>query len=339
MKYWKLALPISVIMFSATLQAETSNDPKVLSDQLFRAGLDFCNAASKKSRVDTDAARDNFDEYLSHLERAKTISPNFVAENSFASREAKRCELVQDNIARAEAMPLLEESLTRCSEAKNAFSSQHNLEQAEAKLQEYQGLRDQALETTPTVLRVGSVAVQVRVCDRLEEKISLAKAQNSHAEQKSDRVIASYNKAAETCDVSAQMLKGGQASADKLQAADQLLVQVKQYQTKADQQAGGLLNSRSLSSESRKRLAGIQGVLKTCHSQVVAKIESSRQKLVEQAQLAAAKKIAKEEASLVAAAPLPKVVPPQTIPQADLSETAESMLQGGEMAQLGANDL
>ena len=219
MKDWMLALPIALFTLSSTVYAEVNTDPKVLSDQLFRTGLAFCNEASKKSRTDTQLARADFANYESHLERAKAIYPQLMDENDFASREATRCELVDDNIARAEAMPLIEQGLAYCNEAKTRLEASSGVFEAETNLKQYKELRDQALETTPTILRVGSVAVQVRVCDGLDEKISLVENQMKRTHRETDKVIASFNKAMDTCQVGTGMLKGATSNPETVEAA------------------------------------------------------------------------------------------------------------------------
>lgn len=321
MNLWKLALPVAIMVFSSVAQAEVSKDPKLLADGLFRTGLDFCNAASKKSRSDTAGARADFNEYLSHLERAKTIYPELMRENQFAKRESTRCELVQDNIARAEAMPIIEESLVACSEAKNALRGEPNLATAKEKHTQYMALRDKALATTPTVLRVGSVAVQLRVCDRLEEKISLVQTNQNRTIEMSTRTIAAFQKAADTCSVGKDMLKNRSNNLEKIQAADQLLARLRQDQQQANKQATALLTDQIVAKSAQQQIKQLQSSLKRCQSQVVAKQEAAR-KAHKADQLAAAEAKKAAEENIVAA---------ETAP--------DGVLEGGEVAHMDASDL
>ena len=342
MKYWMLALPVAVLAFSNPAQAEVKNDPKLLSDQLFRTGLTYCNAASKKSRTDTVGARENFKEYLSHLERAKTIYPEIFRENAFVSREAKRCELVQDNIARAEAMPIVEESLAFCSEAKTALKGTPDIAGAQANLAQYHELKDKALATTPTVLRVGSVAVQMRVCDRLEEKISLAQNQRNQAEKLSEQVIAFYNKAADTCSVGTDMLKAGVSNSQQLQAAEKLLNRLSAYQVQANDEAEALMKNRSLAASTRQDLNRMQSEITQCQTQVVAKVGQARKAI--QARVAAAKaaeaeRIAQQKAEQAKQAELEAQLVAAEQGSEPVEAEAAPLLQGGEVAQLGTSDL
>lgn len=349
MKDWMLALPIALLTLSSTVNAEVNTDPKVLSDQLFRTGLAFCNEASKKSRTDTQLARADFANYESHLERAKAIYPQLMDENDFASREATRCELVDDNIARAEAMPLIEQGLAYCNEAKTRLEASSGVFEAETNLKQYKELRDQALETTPTILRVGSVAVQVRVCDGLDEKISLVENQMKRTHRETDKVIASFNKAMDTCQVGTGMLKGATSNPETVEAAGQVLNQLTQYQENAEQQASALLRKGNLGADSKKRLSSLKSDLNSCYTSMTARIDLSNKRIQARAEWLVQREAAEQAKLAAQAVEDTEVAQPEQSQQAiakvevETPETPasaqEPLLQGSEVAHIGTGEL
>lgn len=152
-------------------QGAITDDPVQVSDQVFRAGVEYCNSAAKASRTDGKQARSDFSLYLSHLERASAVYPALLEHNTFARRESQRCQQVGDDIARAEALPVMEKGLAMCQDARSALR-EGNLKNSRIRFSQYEMNRDRAVRLSGSVLRVGSIAVQVRMCDGLTDKIA-----------------------------------------------------------------------------------------------------------------------------------------------------------------------
>lgn len=278
MKYWMLTLTCISFLPASLAFASGDNSVADAADKVFRDGVVFCNQASKLSRTDTKEARQQFSQYLSHLERAKTIDKSLLENNSFAERENKRCALIDDNIARAEAMPIVEESLEQCAKARTALEAS-DLKLANASLQRFSELRDEALKVTPTVLRVGSVAVRMRVCDRMVEKISLAESAQQLALQKASRALGSYDKALASCDAGRSMLSAAKVSNETVTAVNGVLRQLNQHQSGADALAKELTGSTGES----QRLSAIRNRVSSCNKELVAAVKSMQIQLEQQA--------------------------------------------------------
>lgn len=276
MKYWMLTLTCITLFPFAQLQAEEES-PSTMADALFKEAVVFCNQASRLSRTDTSEAREQFNQYRSFLERARAIDPSLLENNSFAERENRRCTLIEDNIARAEAMPLVEQSLAQCNAAQSALES-HNLNTATESFTRFEGLRDQALEITPTVLRVGSVAVRMRVCDRLVEKISLAKAERQLELQTSTRALGYFNKALASCEAGESIINKQKPSEDTVASLEAVLNQLNNH----NNQGEALVKTPSSGSDAGN-LKRLQSRVSSCQGQIAAAVDAIKLHLEEQA--------------------------------------------------------
>lgn len=313
MKYWMLTLTCFAFLPFSQVLANTENDPAATADALFREGLVYCNQASRVSRTDTTLARQQFEQYRSHLERAQVIDASVLESNSFVQREHKRCILIEDNIARAEAIPLVEQSLAQCAEANTALDAA-DLDQASVSFEQFRALRDQALTVTPTVLRVGSVAVRMRVCDRLVEKIALAEAERQMTQQTVGRARIHFNKALASCEVGQGMLNNQGPTMDTLNALKNVVGQMQAHVNKGD------VVLKTLSGEGvAASLDSVSDRLDACQQQLELAAVAVEQHLTEKA-------LAVQ--SVEAETPVAQVEP-----------GPESVLQGQEISQIVDNDL
>lgn len=312
MKYWMLTL--TCISLLPTSLAFAASDAANAADNVFRQGISFCNQASKLSRTDTVKAREQFSQYQSYLERAKTIDGALFEQDGFAQREATRCALIEDNIARAEAMPIVEASLEQCEQSRNALQA-NDLKSASDFYHQFEALRDEALQITPTVLRVGSVAVRMRVCDRLVEKISLAQSDNQLAQQQIRLAANSYNKALASCDAGKSIRAGG-VSNESLSALEGVLLQLQKHRTSAD----GIANTVSTGGEGRQ-LANLRDRTANCQTDMMAAVKSMKYKLDQQVAEAKQAEEAARQATQLAV------------------ESTATVLQGQEIVQIGDGSL
>lgn len=276
MKYWMLTLTCISLFPFAPLHAEEQSSSSS-ADAIFKEAVVFCNQASKLSRTDTAVARQQFDQYRAYLDRARAIEPTLFETNSFAERENKRCTLIEDNIARAEAMPLVEQSLDQCSMAQASLEAS-NLKAAAQAFTQFEQLRDQALAITPTVLRVGSVAVRMRVCDRLVEKISLAKAERQLELQTSTRAVGYFNKALASCETGESIINKQKPSEATISSLEVVLNQLNNHNSQGE----ALVKTLSSGAEAGN-LKRLQGRVSACKGQIVAAVDAIKQHLEEQA--------------------------------------------------------
>ena len=276
MKYWMLTLTCIGLFPFAQLHAEEQSSSSS-ADAIFKEAVVFCNQASKLSRTDTAEARQQFDQYRTYLDRARAIDPTLLESNSFAERENKRCTLIEDNIARAEAMPLVEQSLAQCGDAQSALEAS-NLKAATQAFSQFEQLRDQALAITPTVLRVGSVAVRMRVCDRLVEKISLAKAERQLELQTSSRAVGYFNKALASCEAGESIINKQKPSEGTISSLEVVLNQLNNHNSQGE----ALVKTLSAGAEAGN-LKRLQSRVSACEGQIVAAVDAIKKHLEEQA--------------------------------------------------------
>ncbi|MAR92868.1 MAG: hypothetical protein CML06_18630 [Pseudomonadales bacterium] len=306
MKNRMLAIASLALMVTPVMAQDTA---ATAADGVFRSGVAYCNQASKLSRADTAAAREQFNRYLSHLEQARVIQPGLLETNSFAAREHRRCQLVEDNIARAEAMPLVEEGLARCNAARDALE-RADLNTANAAFEQFQQQRDQALAITPTVLRVGSVGVRLRVCDRLVEKIALAQAQQQLQQQRRDRAQAAYSTALASCDAGRELAAASSPTTNGIKAVAGVVQRLAVAQNEAEKLAAGSGRGAALS------LA--QGRFNQCQAQLMATLE----RLQQAQRLALAQAASAREAAEAVATPMANGGPVDAM--ADAASAAEA---------------
>lgn len=172
MNKWMLSAAGAVMMVCAGVsQAEISDDPATVSDQIFRAGVAYCNSAVKVSRSDSRQARSDINQYQAHVGRAQSIYPALLDQNDYARREHQRCSQIGENIARAEALPVIEKGLAMCQDARSALR-QGDARETRLRYSQYEMNRDRALRMSESVLKVGSIAVQVRICDGLTDRVA-----------------------------------------------------------------------------------------------------------------------------------------------------------------------
>ncbi|MGB3622798.1 hypothetical protein FT643_00710 [Ketobacter sp. MCCC 1A13808] len=332
MKYWMLAAFCSGLCAATTVTAGQNDAADVVADQVFRAGLEYCNQASKVSRTDASAAREHFAQYLSHLERAKTIAAQVVQDNSYIQREARRCSLVEDNIARLEAMTLAQASLDRCGEVRMALD-QGALTQAQTKFNEYETMSQQALAVTPTVLRVGSLGVQFRRCDQLVEKISLAKVKRSRVALETERTLAGFKRVMDSCSVAEKLLQSPMEDSGKLQATKRVLEQVSEQLQLADRQAAELVRSAVASGVAyEQQVTDAQYNASACRQNLLSQVSAIRHQ-VQQAGLQ--QHVATVEQPEPVAASAAVLVQEEVSPYAAKPKNPEEVSVIGGVVQLG----
>lgn len=224
----KLASVIAVLVlgFSGSLMAAPmAIDQQV--DAFFARGMEHCKQAMDLSRTSAKVAAAEFDRYTSYMRKVEALKPELKSD-IMISRQMAQCEQVGHDIARIQALPVIEEGLVVCGEVKSLVNGDY-LSKAKARFLEYTRHRDQALAMTDTVLKVGFNASKIRRCDRLEEKIIAAEQRIHHSEIKADRLLSALRKSTDSCEVTRNLLEDGKVTEDKLMAAESMLSQARDY--------------------------------------------------------------------------------------------------------------
>ena len=314
MKYWMLSLSCFTLLPFTHLMASSATGSAAAADALFREGIAYCNQASRLSRTDSKQARQQFERYQTHLERAQAIDASLLENNAFIQREHKRCALIEVNIARAEAMPVVEQSLAQCAAAQAALDA-GQLAKASTSLKRFQTLRDEALAVTPTVLRVGSVAVRMRVCDRLVEKIALAESARQIAAQTVGRAQGHFNKAMASCEVGQGMLNSQGPTTDTLRALESVVNQVETHTRRGQ----ALLDAMS-AREAAAKLDSVSGRLHSCQQALSLAATAIQQHLEQQEEQAA------HTAAAASGAAQPTASPASVLQGQEISQIVEAEL-------------
>ena len=212
--------------FSGTVMAsQGALDRQV--DTFFSKAMQHCANATELSRTSREVARAEFSRYQSYIGKVEALKPE-LKNDIMIRRQISQCEQVGHDIARVEALPLVEESLTVCKEVKSLLRGDY-ITKAKARFLEYTQHRDKALSLTDTVLKVGSNASKVRRCDRLEEKIIAAEERIHHSEIKADRLLSALRKSTDSCEVTQSLVADAAANEEALAAAETMLSQAREY--------------------------------------------------------------------------------------------------------------
>jgi len=311
-------------MTAGTLaQAAAADKPAAVADQIFRAGLEYCNAAARNSRTDSKQARSDFGQYLSELGRAKGLDPQFLKDNEFAARESHRCSLIGDDIARAEALPIMDKGLAMCQDARRDLDK-GDIKSARSRFTLYRINRDRAIQRTETVMKVGSIALRVRTCDGLEDKIAQVKQQQASQKQLAALVLSNLKQANSICTGSSERMKGTMDT-DQLAQIQDNLTHMQGLAQSADMSTSGLgalTGSRTLA-----QIQNLQQQVGQCQQKLTDNLAQARTRLQQQA-----------EALAQAQAQTPAETEPAatTVATATASTSAES---GGSQAAVAPGTL
>lgn len=278
----KLASMVAVLGlgFSGSLMAaQTAIDQQV--DTFFAKGMEHCKQAMDLSRTSAKVAAAEFDRYSSYMRKVDALKPE-LKNDIMVSRQIAQCAQVGHDIARTQALPVIEQGLAVCGEVKSLIDADH-LTKAKASFLEYTQRRDQALAMTDTVLKVGSNASKVRRCDRLEEKIIAAEQRIHHSEIKADRLLSALRKSTDVCEVTRKMLQDDKVTAEKLEAADTMLAQARDYFKQSERYPEAVSRAENFPGyESSQKIRQYLMEYSRCDQHVAANLEQQQQVLAQQ---------------------------------------------------------
>ena len=191
------SLLLLLIMDSISVYAQTGD--KIQS--LISKASQECRAAKTKRRSDLSAAQQHFSRYRELINEAVTLQPDLLDSPSGNTRRILDfCNAVKKDLDRAEALPLFEQGIRECGEARVLLSSD-SFDEARDKYQAYLDYKNNALAISDTVFEVYENSYQVRLCDRLATDISSAEAEY----QRQLRIQAAANKENEYQEVIQQL--------------------------------------------------------------------------------------------------------------------------------------
>lgn len=159
------------ILFVAKVSAQETADLQTIIRQASKE----CRAAKTLRRSDLDAAKEHFRQYRQLINQARTIKPDLLdAPDGATEQVLDFCYNVKKDLDRAEALPLFEQGLRECAEARIMISNAA-FDDAEAKYRLYREQKEGALAISTSVLDVYENSYEVRLCDRLGDDIAQAK--------------------------------------------------------------------------------------------------------------------------------------------------------------------
>lgn len=256
-------------------------DQKV--DNFFAKGMQHCKNAMDLSRTSRQVAAAEFDRYESYMGKVDALKPEFSTD-IMISRQREQCDQVGHDIARSEALPLVEEGLAVCKEVRTLIRGDY-ITKAKARFLDYARQRDKAVALTDTVLKVGSNASKIRRCDRLEEKIIAAEQRIEASEIRADRLISALRKSNATCEVTQSLLSDDGVNAKALDAAGNMLSQAREYFSQTENYPEAIRRAENFPGyESSKQIRAYMLEYSRCDQTVAARLTDQRQQLAQRQQ-------------------------------------------------------
>jgi TonB family protein len=167
-----LAFLVFLLVPISPVSAETG-DVKPLMREASRE----CRTAKQLRRENLEQAQIHFDAYLKLLDKATAIDPNLLnSKDPTITQVLDFCNIVKNDLKRAEALPLFEQGIRECSEAKVMISNAA-FDDAQQKYRRYREYKEEALKISQSVLDVYENSYEIRLCDRLEADIKQAQSE------------------------------------------------------------------------------------------------------------------------------------------------------------------
>ncbi len=179
MKYLRIKLVVLIAfminLVGVGIASAQTIDTKVAS--LVRQASKQCRTAKTLRRSDLEQAQSHFRQYVDILNQALELKPDLLENpDSNTQRVLDFCNNVKDDLDRAEALPLFEQGILECGEARILISNA-SFDEAREKERLYREYKDGALAISESVLDVYENSYEIRLCDKLEQVIAAAEAQ------------------------------------------------------------------------------------------------------------------------------------------------------------------
>lgn len=305
MSKYGVAVVIVGLLMANGAHASVNDKDKQTARSLFEEGVVHCTKALEHSRSDQQVSQQEYEAYSHALSRAEAIYPGIIDDSAKTARQVKQCEQIGDDIARYQALPLLDQGVLACNAAKQLAKGDY-LSKARTKYREYVNMRDKALSLTPSVLKVASNSSKVRRCDKLEGNLMAAQDRIEKEEVDANALITLLSRANESCQVAQHMAVKSGVSRSKLDATKAMVSVGENYFREASIHKGALQRAKNYPGyQSSKAITELSAQFTACNNEIavvlktagraIARLEDNN-KLKQQQKLAKAVEEAVEEA-------------------------------------------
>lgn len=171
-------------------------------------GFQDCVEANTLRTKDVAAAKAKYAAYVKLKDEAAKIDPSILqTEKRDMAKNLDYCAKTQENIAKAEASPIIEQGMAHCDNAQKALEGK-DIAAARNEFKVYAEARDKAFGITDKVTDTFAIGSKVKACARVEEKIAAAEAeQKAFQDSLKDAVTLLESYAQKCSDVKAQAEK------------------------------------------------------------------------------------------------------------------------------------
>ncbi|OUR92530.1 hypothetical protein A9Q81_16425 [Gammaproteobacteria bacterium 42_54_T18] len=268
-----------------TVNGEIARPDKDVALSLLTQGLAHCTKATRSTRTNQLAAMQEYEMYVTALNRARAIYPNISEHSRTLSRQMQQCSQIGTDIARVQALPLLEKGVLACKEAK-AFAKGDYLSKARVKYREYLDLRNQAVALTSSVLKVASNSSKVRRCDKLESSLMAAQTRVVNDEYKANELITLLQRAEDSCLVAQRLATKSGESRINLDTTKSMLVHAERYFSQTQLHKDALNRAANYPGYgSSKQIKQLTSTFSICRGELVAIIDAATKSVNRQEEL------------------------------------------------------
>lgn len=262
-----------VVVSISPVQAQ-SGDVK----SLIREASRECRTAKQLRRENLSEAQKHFKTYVELLNKAIAIDSNLLSSKDPAITQVLDfCNVVKNDLDRAEALPLFERGIRECGEARVLISNAA-YDEARQKYQRYREYKEGALAISQSVLDVYANSYEIRLCDKLEADIKQAEAEyRGQLKLSADETESAFKGVLDGLSQSDRQCRGAQNLVnDKDSYSTQTVAQVQSLAAEAEklkqdalaQRRQLLAQGKGLDAATGKRIDGVLGGLEECLSSI-----------------------------------------------------------------------
>lgn len=197
-----LSLGAVMAVAAAPTHADVSLDVKAL----LRQGMKECREAKTLRRINLNDAQARFKAYIALLQQSIDLDPAVLdSQDSTVKRVLDFCNSVKKDLDRAEALPMFEQGLAKCREARVSLSN-GMFDEAREKHGQYLQYKEAALALTESVLQVYENSYELGLCELLPDDIAQAQEDyrkqalaQAESQQQFSEITSLFNEALSQC--------------------------------------------------------------------------------------------------------------------------------------------